>query len=147
MTVFPKPSKQRCHMGAILSSLLEPKMYFCALADTLKASVFVAGQVTMCLGSHTVNEADGYTDHLGWACQGCHPDRDLLSQMALCLDPCDCMTSAISLSLNFFTCKIREQEQMERRSLPSVQMNKSDSSSLPKFTGFFSFTSNTNQLF
>lgn len=100
LAVFPKPSKQCCHMGAILRSLTEPKMYFCALADTLRTSVFVSRQVTLCLGSHIVNIANKHAGCSGvcllgllaWA--GAHWAGSLgtLTPTAARLQPC-CLTS------------------------------------------------------
>lgn len=142
LAVFPKPSKQCCHMGAILRSLTEPKMYFCALADTLRTSVFVARQVTLCLGSHVVNIANKDADCSGvcllgllaWA--GTHWARSLgtLTPATIRLQPC-CLT------LLFLSAKQWKQKQMEQSFLPSVQMNESDSPSLCKLSFFF-FTSN-----
>lgn len=43
VTVFSKPCKQCCHMRAILRSLMQPKMCFCALED-VSQSLCVCGQ-------------------------------------------------------------------------------------------------------
>lgn len=63
-------------MGAILRSLMEPRMYFCALADTLRTSVFVARQVTLYLGSHIVNIANKDADCSGVCLLGCWPEQE-----------------------------------------------------------------------